>query len=333
MDEVNKRIVLAARPTDWPEERHFRLEAATIPEPGPGQFLVRNHWLSLDPYMRGRMREARSYARPVELGEVMIGGTVGEVIASHHPGFRVGEFVVGVLGWQLYALSEGTGMRKIADEGLPLSVYLGAVGMPGVTAWIGLKDIAVPRPGDTVVVSAAAGAVGSVAGQLAKLAGCRAVGIAGGPAKCAHVVERLGFDACIDYKSGDVGRRLATATPEGIDVLFENVGGPVMDACLARLNPFARVALCGLVAQYNLAAPLPVTAFASLLTNRVKLQGFIVTDYPERWPAALAELAGLVQAGRLRYQETVAQGLESAPGAFIGLLRGENLGKQLVRLV
>jgi len=283
--------------------------------------------------MRGRMNAARSYAKPVEIGEVMVGGAVGEVIESRNDRFRIGDFVVGALGWQLYAVSDGTGMQRVPDTSLPLSLYLGTAGMPGVTAHIGMLDICLPKAGETVVVSAAAGAVGSAAGQIARMHGCRVVGIAGGPEKCRHVVDELGFEACIDYKAEGLVENLSSATPNGVDAVFENVGGAVFDMVLRRLNPFSRIALCGLVSQYNTTDPYGVKNFASLLTNRVRLQGFIVSDSPQRWPPALADLTRWVAEGRLRYRETVAHGLEKAPAAFIGMLKGANIGKQVVRLV
>lgn len=331
---MNRQIVLASRPPPqgWVTPACFRLVEGPLPVPGPGELLVRNHWLSLDPYMRGRMNATRSYAVPQPLGEVMLGSTAGEVIASHHPGFSVGDHVVGRLGWQEYALSKGDGLVRVDITRAPLPDYLGVLGMPGVTAWIGLFDICQPKPGETVVVTAAAGAVGSVVGQLAKLHGCRAVGMAGGETKCRYVVEELGFDACIDYKAGTWWPALKAATPDRIDCLFENVGGEIFDTLLGRMNEHARIALCGMIAQYN-SAPYPVRNMSSLLVNRICLQGFIVTERMARWPVALAELEAHRSAGRLRYRESVVNGLVQAPEALIGLLRGENLGKQLVRLV
>ncbi len=328
----NTRVILAKRPTGAVDESCFRVERAPLPSPGDGQVLVRSRWLSLDPYMRRRMDEAKSYAPSVALGSVMIGGAVGEVVASNSERLAVGAWVVGPLGWQEWAVADAATLVQVDPSRAPLSAHLGVVGMPGVTAFIGLHDFGAPKPGETVVVSAAAGAVGSVVGQLAKLRGCRAVGIAGGPAKCAHVVEELGFDACVDHRAPDFERALAEATPNGIDVDFENVGGPVMDAVFRRLNLFARVPLCGLVSQYDREEPEGPRSFAQLLSMRVALRGFIVSDHADRWPEAQAELARLVRGGELRYRETIAEGLESAPRAFIGMLRGENLGKQLVRL-
>lgn len=333
MSEKNLQIVLARRPTGAAQETDFRLEERPLPPVGAGQFLVRSHFLSLDPYMRGRMNDAKSYAKPVALGEVMVGGAVGEVVESKHPEFKAGDFVVGPFGWQLYAVSDGSGVHKIEDRRIPLSAYLGVVGMPGVTAYVGLLDIGQPKEGETVVVSAASGAVGGVVGQIAKIKGCRVVGIAGGRDKCRYVVEELDFDACIDYKAGDLYKNLKNATPQGIDVYFENVGGEILDTVLRRVNPFARIPLCGLISQYNVTEPYGLKNVSSLLVNRVKLQGFIVSDHMPRWPAALKDLAQWVVAGRIKYRETVAEGLAAAPAAFIGMLNGKNFGKQLVKLI
>jgi NADPH-dependent curcumin reductase CurA len=329
----NLQVLLANRPTAEVTEANFEIVEREIPTAGPGQILVRNHWLSLDPYMRGRMSASKSYAASVEIGEVMVGGTVGEVVASQNAKFAVGDFVVGSLGWQSYALSNGDGLAKVDPTLVPLSAYLGAVGMPGATAWIGLLEHCAPKFGETVVVSAASGAVGAIVGQLAKLQGCRAVGIAGGREKCAYVVDELGFDACVDYKAGNLYQDLKAACPAGIDAYFENVGGVTMDTVFRLLNPFSRVALCGMIADYNLPEAYGVRMMRSLLVNRVKLQGFIVFDRQDLYPRAIAQLGSLVASGRLKYRETVADGLRSAPAAFIGLLAGRNFGKQLVKLV
>lgn len=331
MTRINRRIVLAARPDGPVRPDHFRLEEVVLPEPGEGRVLVRNRFLSLDPYMRGAMNDRKSYRAPQALGETMVGGTVGEVIESRHPGFAVGDVVVGGFGWQLYGLSDGTALRKVDTRRVPMQAYLGVAGMPGVTAWVGLNRIITPKAGETVVVSAASGAVGSVVGQLAKAQGCRVVGIAGGEAKCRAVVGEFGFDACVDYKAGRLEADLASATPDGIDGYFENVGGAVLDAVLARMNAFGRIAVCGLIAGYN-DEPIPVHHFRQVLLSRLRIQGFIVSEVPDAWPPALAELAAAVADGRLRYRETISHGLDSAPEAFIGLLRGENFGKQLVSL-
>jgi len=332
MGETNLQVLLARRPTGAPQESDFRLVETAVPEIGESQFLVRNHYLSLDPYMRGRMNEARSYAKPAQLGEVMVGGAVGEVAASRHPKFKTGDKVVGAFGWQLYAASDGAGVR-VVDPGVPLPAYLGVLGMPGVTAHIGLLDFGEPKAGESVVVSAASGAVGAVAGQIARIRGCRAVGIAGGPDKCRYVVEELGLDACVDYKAGRLWEDLSQATPKGIDVYFDNVGGEILDTVLRRLNPFARIPLCGLISQYSATEPYALKNAGALLVNRVKLQGFIVSDHLPRWKAALADLAQWLSEGKIKYRETIAEGLRSAPSAFIGMLEGRNFGKQLVKLI
>jgi NADPH-dependent curcumin reductase len=335
MTETCQRIVLASRPQGRVTPDNFRLERVPLPIPGPGQFRVRVHFLSLDPYMRGRMEETKSYAASQPLDETMVGGTVGVVDASNHPGYAVGDTVVGQLGWQEYGLSDGTMTWKVDTRAVPMSAYLGPVGMPGVTAWYGLNRICEPKPGQTVLVSAASGAVGSVVGQLAKQAGCRTIGIAGGPAKCAYVVEDLGFDACLDHRvHGDLRSMtsaLREAAPAGVDAVFENVGGHCLDAALACMNPFGRVALCGLIAGYN-GEDIALRSVRALLVMRVRLQGFIVSDHMDAWPQALAELGRGVATGQIKYRETVAEGLAAAPEAFIGLLAGRNFGKQLVRL-
>ena len=325
-----QRIVLASRPKAEVQPDNFRLETADIPAIQEGELLVRNHYLSLDPYMRGRMSESKSYAASQALDETMIGGTIGEVIESKHAKFAVGDTVVGTLGWTEVAVSDGTMLRKVDTTHIPESAYLGPVGMPGMTAWYGLNHIMAPKAGETVVVSAASGAVGSVVGQLAKLKGCRVVGIAGGAEKCAYVVDELGFDACVDYKAGNLEADLAAATPDGIDAIFENVGGKVFDAALARTNAFGRIALCGWIAGYN-GEPTPIDNFRLILINRLTVRGFIVSEQPELWPQGLAELGKLVAEGKLKFRESVADGLANAPDAFIGLLKGRNFGKQLVK--
>ena len=328
---TNRRIVLASRPQGAASTANFRLETVELPPLADGQVLVRNHFLSLDPYMRGRMNDARSYATPQALNETMVGGTVGVVIESRNPKFNAGDAVVGGYGWQEYGISDAALLRKV-DPALPLSAYLGAVGMPGVTAWYGLNQIIAPKAGETVVVSAASGAVGSVVGQLAKIAGCRAVGIAGGAQKCRYVVDELKFDACIDYKNEDVARRVEETCPRGIDGNFENVGGEILNAVLACMNAHGRIALCGQIASYD-REPIPLKNPSWLLLSRLKLQGFIISEHPQIWPQALAELGAGVASGRIRYRETIVQGLENAPTAFLGLLKGENFGKQLVKLI
>jgi NADPH-dependent curcumin reductase CurA len=328
----NLQVLLASRPKDAIDESNFRIVETAIPPVGPGELLVRNIWLSLDPYMRGRMSAEKSYAASVEVGEVMTGGAVGQVVESRHPGFKAGDDVVGALGWQRYALSRGTGLSIIEPGPVPLSAYLGVCGMPGATAYIGLFEHCSPRAGETVLVSAASGAVGGVVGQLAKIAGCRAIGIAGGAAKCDFATGELGFDACIDYQAGGLPERLREACPAGVDCLFENVGGAVMDAALELLNPFARIALCGLIADYNTTDPRGMKRVRSLLVNRVRLQGFIVSDHPRLYQTAVKRLAQWVAEGRLKYRESITEGLSNAPRALIGLFKGENFGKQLIKL-
>jgi len=326
-----RRIILGSRPTTAAAVSNFKLEEAQTPTLQEGQFLVRNEWLSLDPYMRGRMNEGRSYAAAQPLGEVMVGGTAGTVVESRNPQFKAGDKVVSYLGWQEYGVSDGSGTYKVDTRVVPLSAYLGPVGMPGVTAWYGLNRMIEPKAGQTVLVSAASGAVGSVVGQLAKHAGCRAVGIAGGKEKCSYAVVELGFDACIDYKSQDVARALKDAAPQGVDGYFENVGGQMLNAVLPRMNAFGRIALCGLIAGYD-GQPIPITNPTWFLTSRLKLEGFIVTEHMDVWPQALKELGMQVATGGVKYRETIAHGLENAPQAFIGMLRGANFGKQLVKL-
>ena len=328
----NQRIVLASRPQGWVTEANFRLESSPVPAPREGEVLVKNLWLSLDPYMRGRMNDVKSYAAKQEIGEVMVGQTVGEVLESKNAKYRKGEHVLTSLGWQQYGRSDGKGFTKVDASRVPASAFLGVLGMPGVTAWVGLLDICQPKSGETVVVSAASGAVGSVVGQIAKLKGCRAVGIAGGKTKCDYVTRELGLDACVDYKAGRLNDELKAAAPNGIDCYFENVGGEILDAVLRRMNPFSRIAVCGLISQYNTTDPYGVKSFASILVNRVKVQGFIVSDRIELWAKALPELTGWVASGRIKYRESVTEGLENAPRAFIGLLKGENFGKQLIKL-
>ncbi|WP_026435231.1 NADP-dependent oxidoreductase [Acidovorax sp. JHL-9] len=335
----NQQIVLDNRPQGEAVASNFKLVATDTPALQEGEVLVRHHYLSLDPYMRGRMNDSKSYAASQPLGEVMIGGTVGEVAESQNPKFAVGDKVVGMGGWQEYSVVDGNAvgaLRKVDTAHVPLSHYLGAVGMPGVTAWYGLVKIIAPKAGATVVVSAATGAVGSAFAALAKARGCRAVGIAGGAEKCRYAVEELGFDVCIDYKVySDVkamSKALKDACPNGIDGYFENVGGWIMDAVMLRMNAFSRIALCGMIAGYD-GQPLPMANPALMLINRMKVEGFIVSEHMEVWPEALQELGTLVGTGKLRPRETIAQGIAAAPEAFLGLLKGRNFGKQLVKLV
>ena len=335
----NKQIHLVSRPQGEAGTDNFRLVESEIAPLKDGQVLVRHHYLSLDPYMRGRMNDSKSYAAPQPLNEVMIGGTVGEVVESRNPKFAPGDKVAGMGGWQEYAVVDADQpgrLRKVDTTQIPLSAYLGAVGMPGVTAWYGLVRICEPKAGETVVVSAASGAVGSVVGQLAKARGCHAVGIAGGPDKCRYVVDDLGFDACLDYKLHSDLKSLATALkdacPDGIDGYFENVGGMILDAVMLRMNAFGRMALCGMISGYN-GEPIPMHYPQLIVQSRLKLQGFIVGEHMEVWPEALKELGTLVATGKLKYRETIAQGIASAPEAFLGLLKGRNFGKQLVKLI
>jgi len=336
---LNQQVLLDNRPTGEAVASNFKLVTSETPALQDGEVLVRHHFLSLDPYMRGRMNDAKSYAAPQPLGQVMQGGTVGEVVESRSPRFQPGDKVVGMGGWQQFSVvnAEQPGaLRKVDTTHVPLSHYLGAVGMPGVTAWYGLVKIIEPQAGQTLVVSAATGAVGSAFAALAKARGCRVVGIAGGPEKCKYAVDELGFDACIDYKlhkdAASLSKALKEACPKGIDGYFENVGGMVLDAVLPRMNAFGRIALCGMIAGYD-GKPMPLSYPALILTNRLKIQGFIVSEHMEVWPEALKELGTLVATGKLRPRETVAQGLEAAPEAFLGLLKGKNFGKQLVKLI
>jgi NADPH-dependent curcumin reductase CurA len=331
MKQQYQRIVLASRPRGPVRPENFRLETLEVPDLEDGHVLVRNAFLSLDPYMRGRMSDAKSYAAAQPLDETMVGETAGVVGHSRHPDFAPGDTVTGRAGWATLGILPGAALRRVRTDRVPLSAHLGVVGMPGVTAWYGVRDILDPQPGQTVLVSAASGAVGSVAGQLARRRGCRVVGIAGGPEKCAWVVEELGFPACVDYRSATFAEELAAATPDGIDGLFENVGGTVFDAALARMNAFGRVALCGLMSGLT-AGHQPIHNMRAVLLNRLSLRGFIITEHPEVWPQALGQLETLVADGQLRYRENIAHGLAAAPGAFIELLAGRHFGKQLVRL-
>ncbi|WP_277187532.1 NADP-dependent oxidoreductase [Caballeronia sp. BR00000012568055] len=329
---MNRQVLLVSRPKAEATLDNFKLVETPLAPLNDGELRVRNHYLSLDPYMRGRMSEAKSYAPPQSLNEVMIGGTVGEVIESRHAKFKIGDKVVGMLGWQEIGTSDGTGLYTVDASHVPLSAYLGAVGMPGVTAWYGLNRIIEPKAGETIAVSAASGAVGSVLGQLAKAAGCRAIGIAGGEDKCRYVVETLGFDACVDYKAGKLYDDLKAAAPEGIDGYFENVGGEVLNAVLPRMNAHGRMAMCGMIAGYD-GEVVPMQGASLLVRSRLKMQGFIVAEHMEVWPQALKELGERVASKKLHFRESIADGLENAPEAFLGLLRGKNFGKQLVKLI
>jgi NADPH-dependent curcumin reductase CurA len=336
---MNKQIHLVSRPQGEASAANFKLVEAAVPALADGQVLVRHHFLSLDPYMRGRMNESKSYAQPQPLNAVMIGGTVGEVVESKSERYKPGDKVVGMGGWQQYSVVDGSVrglLQKVDTTHIPLSAYLGAVGMPGMTAWYGLTKICEPKAGETVCVSAASGAVGSAVGQLAKAKGCRAIGIAGGQEKCNYVVNELGFDACIDYKlhadSKALYKALKEGAPEGIDCYFENVGGIILDTVMLRMNAFGRIAMCGMIAGYD-GQPLPMQNPALILVSRLKVQGFIVSEHMELWPEGLGEMGQLVATGKLKYRETVVQGIENAPEAFLGLLKGKNFGKQLVKLI
>jgi NADPH-dependent curcumin reductase CurA len=331
-----KRIVLASRPVGEPKPSDFRIEEAPIPTPGDGQVLLRTIWLSLDPYMRGRMSDGPSYAAPVPIGGVMEAGTVNEVIVSNNPGFAEGDIVLARAGWQTHALSDGKGLTRIDPKIAPISTAVGVLGMPGMTAYTGLLDIGKPQGGETVVVAAASGAVGSAVGQIARIKGARAIGIAGGKDKCDFVKKELGFDDCLDHRDPDLAAKLKDACPGGIDVYFENVGGAVFEAVFPQLNNFARVPVCGLIAHYNDTDAKPPKWAASMmravLTKRLTIRGFIVSDFAMRQPDFLRDMSVWVREGKVKYKEFVTEGLDSAPAAFMGLLKGANFGKQLVRV-
>ena len=321
----NQRVVLASRPQGWVTPENFRLEKAPLPSPAEGEVLVKNLWLSLDPYMRGRMSDTRSYVKGVDIGEVMVGQTVGQVVESRNEKLKVGDHVLTQLGWQLYGTTREA--MKVDGARAPLSYYLGMLGMPGLTAYFGLKELGQPKAGETVVVSAASGAVGSVVGQLARLWGCRAIGIAGGADKCAYVKNELGFDDCLDYKAGNLRDHL-----KDIDIYFDNVGGEILDTALARMKLFGRVVVCGTISDYNATDPYRVRNWRAILVNRLKVQGMIVFDWKERYGEALKALGGYYAAGKLKTRESVVDGLASAPQGLIALLKGGNFGKQLVKL-
>ncbi|EGR9006280.1 NADP-dependent oxidoreductase [Vibrio vulnificus] len=334
---TNRQIVLASRPVGAPTAENFALTQSDIPTPAQGEMLLRSVYLSLDPYMRGRMSDAKSYAEPVGIDEVMVGGTVCQVEASNHAEFEVGEWVLAYTGWQDYALSNGEGLIKLGKQPSHPSYALGVMGMPGFTAYMGLLDIGQPKEGDTLVVAAATGAVGSMVGQIGKLKGCRVIGIAGGEEKCQFAKETLGFDECIDHKAADFAEKLAKACHNGIDIYFENVGGKVFDAVMPLLNTGARIPLCGLISQYN-ATSLPEgpdrmsMLMAQLLIKRIKMQGFIIfDDYGHRYGEFAADMTQWLAQGKIHYREHLVQGLENAPDAFIGLLEGKNFGKMVVQ--
>ncbi|MCP5367755.1 MAG: NADP-dependent oxidoreductase [Hyphomicrobiales bacterium] len=337
MTDTYRRIVLADRPVGEPTAANFALREEPVPEPGAGELLCRTIYLSLDPYMRGRMSEAKSYADPVAVGATMVGGTVSQVVKSNNPAFKGGDFVAGMTGWTEFAVDNGAAMRKLDPAQAPLSTALGVLGMPGVTAHTGLMNIGRPQAGETVVVAAASGPVGGMVGQIAKIKGCRAVGIAGSPEKCAHVVDVLGFDACVSHRDPGFRTALGKACPDGIDVYFENVGGAVWETVMPLLNPFARVPVCGLIAGYNMTELPPgpnkiPLMMRDVLTKRLTLRGFIVSDFLDQWPQALGEIAGWLREGKVAYREDVVQGLENAPEAFMGLLKGRNFGKLVVQV-
>jgi len=335
--DTNCQITLAARPHGAPKKSDFKLVEISIPTPGDGEVVVRSIYLSLDPYMRGRMNEAKSYAKPVGIGEVMEGGVVGEVISSKNPGFSEGDIVFGYLGWQEYALSDGKGLRKLDASQAPVSTALGILGMPGMTAYTGLSNIGRPKEGETLVVAAASGAVGSAVGQIGKIKGCRVVGIAGGREKCDFVVRELGFDACIDHHDKEFAQNIENACPDGVDIYWENVGGKVLEAVLPLFNFFARMPVCGLIAHYN-ATSLPdgpnkiPLLMRSVLTNRLHIQGFIVWDYASQQAEFETTMGDWIKDGKVKYREDFVAGLENAPDAFIGLLGGRNFGKLVIRV-
>jgi hypothetical protein len=337
MPERARRFILASRPVGEPKESDLRLEHIAMPAPGPGEVLLRTLYLSLDPYMRGRMSDAKSYAAPVPVGGVMEGGTVSEIVVSNNPAFAVGDIVLGRTGWQTHAVSDGASLRKIDPALAPISTAVGVLGMPGMTAYAGLLEVGKPKAGETLVVAAASGAVGSVVGQIAKIKGLRAVGIAGGADKCRYVTDELGFDACLDHRAPDLPGRLASACPNGIDIYFENVAGPVLDAVLPLLNNFARIPVCGTIAHYNDTAPPPgpdklPSVWRMILTKRLRVQGLLVTDFAALHGDFLRDMGQWVKDGRVKYREDIVDGFENAPRALIGLLRGENFGKLLVRV-
>jgi len=337
MSQSNKQILLETRPLGLPKSTNFKFVQTDAPQPGAGELLLKTLYLSLDPSVRGRMNEGKSYIEPIAIGEVLAGATVSQVIQSDHPDFSVDDFVLSENGWQEYAVSDGTGLRKLDPRKQPVSQALGVTGVPGLAAYVGMLDIGKPQSGDTVVVSSAAGAVGSIAGQIAKLQGCRVIGIAGTPTKCDHVVNKLGFDDCINYKSDGFLSQLANACPDGVDVYFENVGGRVLEAVCGHLNTGARVPLCGGIAYYNLTELPPgpdrvPLLMRSLLVNRVLMQGFIVQDHLDREAAFLDDMTAWLENGDIVYHEDRVEGLQNAPEAFKGMLMGRNLGKHIVRV-
>ena len=345
MADMMQRVVLAKRPDGAPTPQNFRLEEAPVPQPGPGEMLVRILWLSLDPYMRGRMDDAKSYKDPVPVGGTMEGGTVGQVVTSDNPKFAPGDYVLTHSGWCSHAISDGKGVRKLDPDQAPIQTAVGVLGMPGMTAYVGLNEHGRPQAGETLVVGAATGAVGSVVGQLAKIAGLRVVGVAGGAEKCAYAVEELGFDACLDHRAAAdakaLGADLAKACPDGIDIYYENVGSKTLEAVIPLMNPFGRIPVCGMIAWYDLGGlgmgdvPGPnilPRVWRTILVNRLSVRGFIVTDHADRFRDFITDVSALVRDGRLKYREHVTEGLENAPAAFLAMLKGGNFGKQLVKV-
>lgn len=333
-DSINQQVRLASRPSGWVQEENFRLTEEPVPEPGAGEVLVRNVYLSVDPYMRGRMNEGKSYVPPFEVDGVLTGGVVGQVAASNNDRFPVGEYVTGMLGWENFSLSDGKGLRRLAPSGAPLSWHLGILGMPGMTAWVGLTEIAGLKEGETVFVSAASGAVGSVAGQIAKLYGCHVAGCAGSDDKVEMMKSEFGYDAGFNYRtSKSIAKSVAGVCPDGIDVDFENVGGEIFEAALWNMRNFGRIALCGMIASYNdpKLEPGP-RGMTTIIGRRLTIRGFIVSDHAAACEAYVGKAAGWIAEGKLRYRETVAEGIENAPRAFIDMLKGRNVGKQIVRL-
>jgi len=332
MDHQNRQVLLKRRPSGAPTPADFEIAEGPIAEPGDGEVLVRGIYLSLDPYMRGRISAARSYAKPVDVGAVIEGRVVGQVVRSRDPGFREGDYAYGGYGWQLFSAVPAKGLLKLDPSEAPLSTALGVLGMPGLTAYVGLSEIGRPQRGETVLVSAASGAVGAVAGQLAKRAGARVVGVAGGADKCRYVEAELGFDVCIDHRAADLGAALDRACPNGVDVYWENVGGAVQQAAFSRLNDFGRMVMCGMVSEYNDVEPHPGPNLMAAVRKRLKIQGFIVSDHWQRFGEYRAMAAPLLRNAQLKYREDIVDGLDRAPEAFIGLLQGRNFGKLLVKL-
>jgi NADPH-dependent curcumin reductase CurA len=329
----NTQILFKSRPTGWVDASHFEIVQTSLADPGPGEILVRNIFLSLDPYMRGRMRDRKSYTPGFELGKVLQAGAVGEVVASNDLALAEGDLVEGRLGWENYTVVSAALVDKVDGKAASLSHYLGVLGMPAMTAWIGLRNIGQPRTGETVYVSAASGAVGQVAGQIAKMHGCHVAGSAGSDHKVAYIQDELGYDAAFNYKTApSLDEALAASCPKGIDVYFENVGGAMLDAVLLRVNPYARIVACGMISQYNLAEPKGVKNLSTMVGNKVRMQGFIVSDHMDQKPAFMAEMSGWLAEGKIKYREDITEGIENAPAAFIGMLKGENFGKQIIKI-